>query len=306
MIVENLWHEFNALDDGYGLYDHTDYSTDKPGQMQGVIYRNGEDNTARYMTCVNSFSHAVTSLYAPRTHFHHINVVRDQGFQAYTQWMIQVVYSGDSIVEDCDIDSEELVSGYNAWACDRPIFRRLTGRNCLMAMNGSGDWTVDDVTINWEAGAKGNTHISVPIFLEVSKNQDNSAATLLDGGTASNLDFNLAGALHASGSPVIPRGVSITAANPNITVDSLDFEAQPGAGQSIGFVASSTGTVIQNSEVYGEDASYHTDYGALVYNEFGPSVSVTSRTERGGSTGGSIDAKGTGSSGNVAEFITLR
>lgn len=309
-IVHDIYSKGNALHEGYGFIRNNPHQierTTKPEMSSSFDSYYGSNNTFYNIVAEDPFSHGITALYSDKIHIHDSAVIRDVGFRAYTQWMIQIVHSSNGIVEDCDISCNEMVCGFNAWACNRPTFRRLTGTNAMCAMNGSGAYVCEDIDLVWEQNAQSDTHIAVPIGMECSKNQDNSASMFTDGGVIRRFTLDVQGFLPAEGNVLLQGAIKAVVINPpnsNVTVEDSDVRSV--GNKLIGYLsAANAGSQFSNCHVYGPDAgTYHTEYGANIYNQFGTVTNCYARDAFGSNTGGSIHARYDGG-GNDAQYKTF-
>lgn len=70
----------------------------------------------------------------------------------YLQWTMNTADNSDTSMIDCEIDSDYLVPGIEAFRSDRINIIRFVGRNAVLSSNTSGGWWIDSPTMTFEAG----------------------------------------------------------------------------------------------------------------------------------------------------------
>lgn len=304
--VTKLWMIGNCRDDGgWDFYRTSSSTTTLPAQPQLVQFTSADRLEVSYCWFTDPFSQAVQWQYCYQTHVHHNKIMRDKGYRTYTQWMIDGVDSSEDLIEYNEVDCDESIAAIECFRCNDSIMRFNTTRNGLYSLNACGNYTFEDNTCTVEANSRGTSHVTIFQALVVSINVSPPASKYNDGGYVRRFTVNVEGVTYSDPDLGRPKGIN-DSATPNCRCEDVVITFAPGfAGR--GIQLSGAGASLTRCEVYGDDSgSFHTGQGANMYNVNGPAVDCIARSTPVSGTGGSIDAKAAGSSGNVAEYITLR
>ncbi len=98
--------------------------------------------------------------------------IRTAGMLQYIQWDFQV--SGNTLVEDCIVDSPHLVPGFEAFLGNGAIFRRPVGRNAVCSFNSSVNCTLEDMNMTIEANSERPEFVSFN-WADVAVSQTNQS-----------------------------------------------------------------------------------------------------------------------------------
>jgi hypothetical protein len=119
----------------------------------GVVQRCSVDeplhNSYAVVSCTNTWAyHCDARLSTPR--------------RSYTQWVYQWVDNASGVcgAEDCSIDSDYLISGFEFFKCRNGVFRRLTGRNAICSSNASDNGTWEDLNLTIEDNSQGLSFVA--------------------------------------------------------------------------------------------------------------------------------------------------
>lgn len=86
------------------------------------------------------------------------DIVVEDPIRRYTQWMIGFDNQIGGGAEDCTIDSNWLISGFEQFKSRNITIRRCTGRNAVIASNASDGGTWEDLDLTFENAAGGLSH----------------------------------------------------------------------------------------------------------------------------------------------------
>lgn len=158
------WDDGRAVARGSTNYFSEFYRTAGWAYGQGIHFRQSNDSEARNVRVINPAQHAVTTSLSYDCWAYNCTAVIEEPMRAYTQWMFQWtdIYDenrGGGCV-DCDVDSNFLVPGFNAFRTRDVTFTRPVMRNALFANNGSDGILVDEPVITIEANSKGNSFVN--------------------------------------------------------------------------------------------------------------------------------------------------
>ena len=154
-----------------------------PGGLWQEFYRNsfglpravfvGGSPNSEILDCdaINPGIQGFTSSFAFDVWFRRCTVVVEDPRRSYLQWMMQIADGTRGGFEDCTIDSNWLISGYEPFKSRDVTFRRCTARNAVSSHNSSDGTLFEDLDLTIEAGSQGLSHIGSndPIF-QVNQN----------------------------------------------------------------------------------------------------------------------------------------
>ena len=246
----------NVGANGFGLAFGTQFVTEVAINTQhshpgGVLFEAGSSGVIQDCKFTDVWR-AVSASTASNTWAYRCVNYQTEAMLQYIQWQFQWADSSGGGCVDCEIDSEYLIHGFEAFRCNGTTFTRPVVRNAVFSMNGSGDFVIDGFDCTIEALSQFDTAFSAdePI-VNINTNIGIEYAGL--GGTISSINCVQSGAINGSGN--ILKCININADNPDVTVTGGSI-THPNVSLNVGTGVNSTGdnTVVTGLTVIGTNS----------------------------------------------------
>lgn len=217
VVFQDFHYKGNARQNGFGL--NITETSDAHGQTYpyGVYLREGVGGIGRRLKITDVFMDGLGAEDQDDCWFSDCTVVQNEPLRRYIQWLIQFSGCVGGGAVDCEVDSEWLTAGFEAFNCNGTHFIRVIGRNAAFSLNASGNFLIEDAELTFEANIQFDANslsASVPI-VNVNANFGVSYAEF--GGTITNITMLQEGYINADNDSL--KGIIINADNPNVTVD---------------------------------------------------------------------------------------
>lgn len=125
---------------------------------RGVFFYGTQDSEARDVTIKNPGINGFGCQYTFDSWARRVTVRVEDPYPSYVQWMIQIPDCWGGGAEDCYVDADWMVPGYESFKSQNVTFRRCRGRNTLMSSNSSSNFTVEDCEVIIEEGRLGSSN----------------------------------------------------------------------------------------------------------------------------------------------------
>lgn len=156
------WEDGRAAASGRVL---TEFFTDiATGYGKGVFFQQSNNSVARNVRVINPAQQAVATAFSYDCYAYNCTARIDEPLKQYIQWMFQwtdipVSGRGGGCV-DCDVDSEHLGPGFEAFGARDVTFLRCSTRNAVNANNGSVGTLFDELSVVIEEGCAQQSYVS--------------------------------------------------------------------------------------------------------------------------------------------------
>ena len=170
---------------------------------------------------------AVGVTYADNVWARRVVNIQNDLLRQYVQWQFQWAASTGGGCEDCEVRSNYLISGFEAFKATNTQFIRPKGINAMFAMNGSGGWLIDGADLRFTANSlppESDRYAASPWHPVVNINTNIGVTPQTGmGGTIRNMTIIQSGYLNANNDNL--KGVNVNDRNPNIRVEGLAYYA---------------------------------------------------------------------------------
>jgi hypothetical protein len=237
----------------------------------GISFRQwSNDSVVRDLRVIDVPQGATGVYYGINIWAYRVENIQNDLLRQYVQWQFQWADANGGGCVDCSVNSQYLISGFEAFKSTGVQFLRFKGVNAIGAMNGSGNFLVEDADLRFTAD-------SVPPEVDrYAANTDQAAlninnnihldAYLSQGGIIRNIRMVQEGYLDEGKANIV--GIVVNDPNINVQIDGGYYQSPdyvPGAKATGGRGITSTarGTIVRNFTVVGK--SPNAGYNSNIY-----------------------------------------
>lgn len=216
------------------------------GWGRGVTFGSSSNGVIEDCTVLNPGQNGFAVISSTNTWAYRCTARLTHPRRSYTQWVFQWVDNADVAgacgAEDCVIDSDYLISGFEFFKCRYGVFRRCIGRNAICSSNASDNGIWEDIELTIEDNSKGPSFVAADAQI-MNMNANTSGGfntlenqiinpTIIVTGSPDGVQRLTAIAGNAGGAPVSISGTYDT--DPTSPKGLIQFIGDPIAGDEFG------------------------------------------------------------------------
>jgi hypothetical protein len=273
--VRDITLQGNFRDQGFGLNwtGSTPAGTNQPvteydvpqgaGFPRGILMHVASHNSVvQDVRVIDVAQQAIGVSYADNVWGRRVVNIQNDLLRQYVQWQFQWADSIGGGCEDCEVRSNYLISGFEAFKATNTQFIRPKGINAMFALNGSGGWIIDGADLRFTPNSlppESDRYAASPWhpIINVNTNIGVTPATAL-GGTIRNTTMIQSGYLNANNDSL--KGIVVNDRNPDIRIENSaylapDFKSPTVSNGAMGLVSDGPNTSVNGLQVIGRVGS---------------------------------------------------
>ena len=268
--VRDLTLQGNFRDQGFGMnWDGstpaalnqpvTDYDIPQgSGWPRGVFIHSSSNSVVQDVRVIDVAQSAVGVSYADNVWARRVQSVQNDLLRQYLAWQFQWADATGGGCEDCEVRSNYIISGFEAFKSTNVQFIRPKGMNALFAMNGSGGWFIDGADLRFTANSlppESDRNAASPWHPIVNINTNIGVTPQTGmGGTIRNSTIIQSGYVTPNNDSL--KGVVVNDNNPNVRVEGLayyapDFKSGSVSNGALGLNSTGPSTTVNGVQVVG-------------------------------------------------------
>ena len=207
---------------------------------------------------INVAQQAMGVSYADNVWGRRIQNIQNDLLRQYVQWQFQWADATGGGCEDCEVRSNYLISGFEAFKSTNIQFIRPKGLNAMFAMNGSGGWLIDGADLRFTAGSlppESDRYAASPWhpIININTNIGVTPQTSM-GGTIRNTTIIQSGYLSPNNDSL--QGIVVNAQNPNVRIEGAayyapDYKSPTVSNGALGLNSTGPSTTVNGMQVLG-------------------------------------------------------
>ena len=270
MTIRDLTLQGNFRDQGFGMNWNgstpaafnqpvTEYDIPQgTGWPRGVFLHGSDNSVVQDVRVIDVAQNAVGVQYASNVWARRIENIQNDLLRQYVSWQFQWADATGGGCEDCEVRSNYLISGFEAFKSTNVQFIRSKGMNALFAMNGSGGWLVDGADLRFTANSlppESDRNAASPYHPIVNINTNIGVTSQTGmGGTIRNSTIIQSGYLTPNNDSL--QGIVVNDNNPNVRVEGVaysapDFKSGSVSAGPLGLNSTGPSTTVNGMQVVG-------------------------------------------------------
>ena len=279
-MIRDLTLQGNFRDQGFGLNwtGSTAAGTNQPvteydvpqgaGFPRGIlIHYAGHNSVVQDVRVIDVAQQAMGVSYADNVWGRRIQNIQNDLLRQYVQWQFQWADANGGGCEDCEVRSNYLISGFEAFKSANVQFIRPKGINAMFAMNGSGGWLIDGADLRFTPNSlppESDRYAASPWHPIININTNIGVTQFVGmGGTIRNTTIIQSGYLNANNDSL--QGIVVNAANPNIRIEGVayyapDYKSPTVSNGALGLNSIGPSTTVNGMQVIGKPAAWASEH----------------------------------------------